>query len=1174
MSLKGRVWAPFGPSPIAESSTKDNGLVSAIAINPDNPADMYIGTAGGGAWHSLDGGVTWTSIFDRQLCLGIGEPGALAIDPNNTSTIYLGTSARIDDGTQPPAGIFKSTDGGATWISLGSGFPAGNVGNATQFVPQWINVILVDPADSNTVYLASNSGVFVSDDGGLNWTQGTNAIGDARSLVLDPSSPANARILYAGVRGAGAYRSNDGGATWTQILNGSTPAVASAIGPSPNGFSKVIIAAAPPTSPPNPHGIQVLYVSLSGTGSAPDPVGFFVSTDQGATWKQQAAAGMPKNTQGGYSFHFAVDPASPGDGVHDIIYFGVVHQAKSTNSGVSFSAFTGPIPHADTHAWAFIPQPAPNPSIVFCGSDGGLATSINGGATWSPLNSGGLQTGLFYNISVKPDATGSVTVGALQDNEVETTKGGSGLGWVATSGGDGWDVRYDGQIAGQVYSTSGFWSGTPPVPCTEMYLSTDDGSTFPTYITPWGTSTDTGCYLAPIGTDPSNGGFVYASGSQNLWQSKDSGSTWRILKDFGTTGTIDVARLNGGNNVVIAVGGDVWVSTNALAPTVGPPHGVTFKNITRNLPGRTVARAKFDPNDPTVIYAVVQGFSGAPNGHVYVTTIGGTSWTDISPAIDVPFNAIALDGTDTPTTLYVGCDFGVLRSVDGGATWYVLDDLHLPLAPVLDLALNESAGSLTAATYGRGVFKFVPPSGPVIAVSLQDDLDFGTVCTGPEFLTLKIYNVGTSTLTIDSVQRLMGSSGFFVLPTPSTPVDIAPGNELDFTVAFVPTTPGTPEVAIIRIISNDPAAPTVDLAAIGIGGVGTAAVSIANSGDFGNVCSGSLADELLTINNPGPCPLTIYDVAGSGVFLAPNVQSYPLVVASGASIDLVVRFAPSSYGWQSGTITVISSDPSSPNVLWVSGTAPAPKANAIIANNGSFGNACVGGFVDEPLILTNSGLCTLTIIAITSSSGEFLVPEVVSYPITLAPGVSLPVPIRFQPISFGSKSATITVVSDDPASPLSVNVSGVAPSGTLAIGGSTTFGGVTATCCADRTLSICNVGQCGLDITSVAFKRKTRYWQLLHNPFPATLAPGSCLPVVIRYHALEKCCRIRELVIESNDPVTPVKVVEVEAYTIWPWSREDCDECRKGCCDKPHEAPCRQGYPCGCVDFDDDDCNE
>ncbi len=79
---------------------------------------------------------------------------------------------------------------------------------------------------------------------------------------------------------------------------------------------------------------------------------------------------------------------------------------------------------------------------------------------------------------------------------------------------------------------------------------------------------------------------------------------------------------------------------------------------------------------------------------------------------------------ETPTTLYVGTDFGVLRSVDGGASWTVLDDIHFPRAPVFDLAFNP-AGELRAATFGRGVFAFMKPPGPAIAVGLEDELAFG-----------------------------------------------------------------------------------------------------------------------------------------------------------------------------------------------------------------------------------------------------------------------------------------------------------------------------------------------------------------------------------------------------------------------------------------------------------------
>ena len=302
----------------------------------------------------------------------------------------------------------------------------GNVGSATTLIGQNINVVLVDPADSNTLYLGCSLGVFFSSDGGLNWTQGSGAAGDARSLVLDTSTPVGSRVLYTGLTGQGVFQSSDGGQNWTQILSGSTPVVASAVGATPKGFSKVIVAIPPPASPPNVAGVQVLYVSLSGFGGALDPVGVFQSTDQGGTWTQRTASGMPTRTQGGYSFHMAVDPASPGDGANDIIYFGVVGQAKSTDSGSSFSGLS--IPHADTHAWAFVPRPS-LPSVVFCGNDGGIDRSDNGGSSWTALGGGGLQTGLVFNIDIKPDATASEVVCALQDNGLLTTAGVASPEW-------------------------------------------------------------------------------------------------------------------------------------------------------------------------------------------------------------------------------------------------------------------------------------------------------------------------------------------------------------------------------------------------------------------------------------------------------------------------------------------------------------------------------------------------------------------------------------------------------------------------------------------------------------------------------------------------------------------------------------------------------------------------
>jgi photosystem II stability/assembly factor-like uncharacterized protein len=1158
MSLNGTVWTPIGPSPL-HAGIDVNGQVTSIAVNPNNPDVIYIGTAWGGIWRTQDGGTSWTPLFDHAPSLGIGEPAAIAIDPIDTSILYAGTSNRegsqfSNAATQPGAGLFKSTDGGASWIRLGSSYPSSSPSNANIFFNQALNVVIVDPADNRIVYLASNSGLFRSTDGGLNWNKVAN--GTVNSLVLDPTSPASARILYAGISGVGVVRSTNGGQNWATILNAATPAVATKLtGGGYTGFSKTIVALAPPTSPPNLTGIRVLYVSMVGTPNVfgnPDTVGLFLSQDQGSTWTAQAATGTSSTTYGGYAFHLAVDPDSPGDGVGDIIYFGTLAQVRSTDAGATFAGTTGL--HADTHTWAFA-KPSGSSAVVYCGNDGGIFKSTNG-INFSSLNDGGFQTGLFYNLDVKPDPTASVTLGTLQDNGVATTAGAVSPAWQAGLGGDGFDVAHDGQVAAQVYARS---NGN-------IFRSTNDGDSFPTSITPPFLPPEQGTYLAAVASDPSQGNVVYASGSQNLWQSADGGATWpNHFPIPGAANDVNVAPTNG-NNVAVAVGGKVLISTDALVAA-----GFTFTDITRDLPGRNVTRVAFDPNDPTTIYAVLSGFSGFPGGHVFRTTLGASKWTDISPPLDLPFNAIALDSSETPTAIYAGTDFGVLRSLDAGANWSVLDDIHFPGAPVFDLVFHN--GELRAATFGRGVFSFVKPSGPSIALSLEHGLAFGTICQGTQYLTLTLYNVGAQDLVIASVQRLFGSADFLVLGTPLTPVIIEPGEELDFTVSFTPTSAGVPEKATIRIISNDPAAPFVDIDVTGERGTGAVTSAIANSGNFGNVCIGSFADEPLTVNNSGTCPLSITGIVGSVDFLAPGVLSYPIVIGPGDSIDLAVRFQPSSFGAKAGTITIFSDDPAGTHIVHVSGTAPTPKANLIIANTGNFGKVCVGSFADEPLLITNSGKCPLTITGTSSSSSEFLAPEVISYPITIGPGGALPLPIRFQPTSFGPKSAIITVSSDDPASPLSIPVSGSAPPGKLTIAGSTTFGGVTACCCADRTLSVCNTGDCALNVTSVHFKRKSHHWKLLHNPFPEKLRPGSCLPVVIQYHATERCSRICELVIESDDPVTPVRCIEVQAYTIWnSCCQEECDDCRKNCCEKHHhERSCQQGYPCCCEDDDFED---
>jgi hypothetical protein len=349
---------------------------------------------------------------------------------------------------------------------------------------------------------------------------------------------------------------------------------------------------------------------------------------------------------------------------------------------------------------------------------------------------------------------------------------------------------------------------------------------------------------------------------------------------------------------------------------------------------------------------------------------------------------------------------------------------------------------------------------------------------------------------------------------------------------------------------------------------------IADRGAFGDCCVGSFKDMVLTIDNSGTGLLLISNISASTTdFEPPSVLSYPIKLEVGDSIGVPIRFAPKSFGNKAATIRIDSNDPTSPHLVHVSGVAPRPRLSLIIANRGGFGKVCVGDFVDEPLILNNSGQCPITVSAITSSSSAFQVPEVLSLPLLIGPGDSLDLPIRFEPTGVGPAAGTITITSSDPSSPHTVDISGDAPAGRLVVTGSLCFGGVKACCRAERTISICNMGECALNVTSVAFKRKNPHWKLINNPFPATLPPGACLGLVIRYKATEKCPIACELVITSDDPTMPVKTLDVMAYTVWDQCccKKECDKCGgRGCDGCRGKGICEGAADDCCADEDDD----
>ena len=670
-----------------------------------------------------------------------------------------------------------------------------------------------------------------------------------------------------------------------------------------------------------------------------------------------------------------------------------------------------------------------------------------------------------------------------------------------------------------------------------------------------------------IGLDPHHADVAYAVG-QDIFCEKFSGDTvWNLMENaIGETGKIIVDPTNsnqlfafnpGDKSNWVRRSNDAGVTWQTIFPSaLLSPSFITIYDQTQGYGFAYASQKAFalDPSNPARLLVVAD--------RVYETKDAGSGspgWAAVSGVLSGdpknPFViAIAIAPSDGDTVYASSQDGHLWVTHDDGVTWNQLDNGIS--GTVIDIRIDPTDSNHVFAITGGRVWHLPPSGQPWVDVSgdIPPNLGLRSIFVVWQSSIPALF-VGTDR----GIYRSFNLGAHWIKwgpALPNTSVNDLQGETIGGELLLAAGTFGRGAWEIL------------------VRGWGSIATAIANNGNFGNVCVGSFADEMLTINNNGWGPLQITSIASSdpAEFLPPSVLSYPLLVLAGDSIDVMIRFQPNGVGSKSATITIFSNDPAGPHKIQVSGDAPPPRLSLLIADSGDFGEACVGSAVDKPLVMNNSGKCMLIVSGIASSSSDFLAPEAISYPLSVAPGNSLPAPIRFAPASIGAKSAIITVFSNDPTGPKTIAVAGTAPSGKLAVTGSTIFGGVNACCCADRTISICNVGDCNLHVTRVAFKRTSKHWKLINNCFPTTVPPGSCLAVVIRYKATEKCARSCELIIESDDPTTPVKTLEVLAYTVWNdcGCKEPCEDCQKGCCRKHHRGGCSQGYPCCCDDDEDD----
>ena len=223
----------------------------------------------------------------------------------------------------------------------------------------------------------------------------------------------------------------------------------------------------------------------------------------------------------------------------------------------------------------------------------------------------------------------------------------------------------------------------------------------------------------------------------------------------------------------------------------------------------------------------------------------------------------------------------------------------------------------------------------------------------------------------------------------------------------------------MTVPSDDTVTPSASILVSGRGTQASITTAIADNGDFGVAPADTFRDQPLVLTNPGGCPLTVTNITSNVPdFQTAQVVSYPLVIAAGGSIAVPIRFQPTSFGPKSGTLTVSSSDPLNPTrQIRVTGNGGAPLIATSIVDTGGFGKVCVGSTADLSIFINNGGLSPLRVTGLVSSSPEFETPQVLTFPLLVAPGTSVEVPIRFAPTTSGAKSATITINSNDPVTP-------------------------------------------------------------------------------------------------------------------------------------------------------------
>lgn len=724
-------WMSIGPAPIPNGQVQSglqlpvSGRTTAIAVHPTNPNIVYIGTAQGGLYRTLDGGATWTPLLDNALSLAVGS---VVISPSQPDTIYVGTGeCQFSADSFFGQGVYRIDNASTATPILSAAL------GTAQFAGRGIGQIIVDPTNPATIFVASTSGVggiggtaaaVLPPRGIYRSTDATSAnptftqIGvlpapnnnfSVRDIAIDPSN-ANIMIADLVVGNGGLYRTTNALAatpTWTQVsvFTGTNTSNLTAE-----------FAAIHPAADAN-----ATFYAAAGKNATNTATGSILkSTDGGATFTQINAVTFC-NPQCFYNIAIDVDPTNAnnvyvgGTGANTFI--------RSTNGGTNFAASQANL-HTDTHAIAVAPS---LPTTIYFASDGGIYKSIDSGTNWTSLNNTTLLATQFTGLAVHATDP-NYTLGGTQDNgtELQTTAPGN---WIRADFGDGGYAVIDqadttttlvdlyhtyfnaSNLTGYAYNpstataTEGNW----------QFRGCSTGGVAANGISCTGTI----LFYAPLEQGPGSPNNSIYYGADRLYRSTDTGLTNATVSQTFTApiSAIGIAPQDDNVRIIGQSTGGIFGTQAAGATTL------TDLDASNAVPNFFIARSVIDPNNVNTAYVTLSYFGG---NNVYKTTnlnAAAPTWTaavgsGANTLPQVPVNGFVVDPLNS-NYLYAGTDIGVYNSTDGGATWMPFGT-GLPRVPVFDMLIVPNGRMLRIATHGKGMYQMpilLSPTAATVTVS-------------------------------------------------------------------------------------------------------------------------------------------------------------------------------------------------------------------------------------------------------------------------------------------------------------------------------------------------------------------------------------------------------------------------------------------------------------------------